>query len=140
MIEVRIPKEIRSYKTKYFFGLTLRQSITTFSALAICVPLYFFGMQYINNELLSWLIILIATPLMLIGWFNFNQMTFEKFILAWFQMYWNNQKRPYQELPIYSNIRNHYLKDQHKEIQTKLMEQKKKKPVEKSKEKTAAKN
>jgi PrgI family protein len=134
MIEVRIPKEIREYKTKYFFNLTLRQSLSTLIALLVCVPLYFFGKTYINEDLLSWLIILIAMPLCLIGFFSFNQMTFEKFVLVWFRMQWNKQKRPYQYLPIYSVIRNEYLKEQHTEILNRLKLKERKKSPAKSDE------
>lgn len=43
MIEIRIPKEIRTYKEKLFFGLTLRQLICTLIAVVVNVPLYWFG-------------------------------------------------------------------------------------------------
>lgn len=47
MIEIRIPKEIKNYREKLFFGLTLRQCICAGVALLICVPLYIFGNKFL---------------------------------------------------------------------------------------------
>ena len=65
MIEIRIPKEIKNYREKLFFGLTLRQCICTAIALLICVPLYIFGNRFLPQEAVSWVVILIAVPLAL---------------------------------------------------------------------------
>ena len=82
MIAVRIPEEIRKYKEKIMFGLNARQLICTILALAICVPLYFFGRKYITDDTLSWLIILIASPLLSVGYLKLNGMPMEKFAIA----------------------------------------------------------
>jgi len=111
LIEVRIPKEIREYKEKLFFGLNIRQTVTTALALAICVPLYIMGQKYINKEILSWLVIAIAAPLILIGYFNFNQMPFEKFIVTWFNMNFNPQKRKFVYMPVFTVIRKEIIND-----------------------------
>ena len=63
--------------------MTSRQLVSSIIALAVCVPLYWFGRSYIPEDVLSWLIILIALPLLAIGFFHFNGMPFEKFIVAW---------------------------------------------------------
>lgn len=80
MIEIRIPKEIRTYKEKLFFGLNLRQLIWTIIAIIINVPLYWFGREYVGADTASWIVILIAMPLFMIGYFNYNGMTFEQFL------------------------------------------------------------
>lgn len=82
MIEVKIPKEIRTYKEKLFLGLNLRQTICAALAIAINVPLYIFVRPIIGNDLASWLIIITAVPLFLIGFFQYNGMPFEQFILC----------------------------------------------------------
>ena len=82
MIEVKIPKEIRTYKEKLFFGLNLRQTICAALAIAINAPLYIYVRPYIGDDLASWLIILTAAPLFLIGFFKYNGMPFEQFILC----------------------------------------------------------
>lgn len=120
MIEVRIPKEIREYKEKLFFGLNLRQTITTTLAIVICVPLYIMGKKYINQEVLSWLTLAVAMPLVLIGYFNFNQMTFENFVVAWFKMQWNPQKRPFRYEPIFMTIRKEIITEDIKQQKIEL--------------------
>ncbi|MBL7576438.1 PrgI family protein [Peptoniphilus asaccharolyticus] len=96
MIEIRIPKEITSYKEKLVFGLTVRQFITTTIALAINIPLYIYGRDYIGDEAMSWIIILTTLPLASIGFFKYNGMTFEKFLYVLFQYMVYPQKRTYQ--------------------------------------------
>jgi hypothetical protein len=93
MIEVRIPKEIRDYKEKLFFGLNVRQSICIVLSIVICVPLYFFGKNYINEELLGWIIILIAVPIMMTGFFKYNEMYFFEFLKTIIMFNYINQKR-----------------------------------------------
>ncbi|WP_433946995.1 PrgI family protein [Paenibacillus sp. SN-8-1] len=96
MIEVRIPKEIRTYKEKLFFGLTLRQLICTGIAILINVPLYWFGRNIIGSDGASWVVIFIALPLFLIGYFNYNGLTFEQFLKSVIQQeFIYPQKRKY---------------------------------------------
>lgn len=82
MITVRIPKEIREYKEKLVFGLTVRQLIATVLAIGICVPTYIFGRKYISEDELSWIVILIALPCAGVGFITKNGMPFEKYIYA----------------------------------------------------------
>lgn len=126
MIEVRIPKEIREYKAKVAFNLTFRQLVCVVISLAICVPLYIYGKNYINEEVLGYLIMIIAVPIMLIGFFNYNQMNFETFIRVYMQMMINPQKRPYQEMPVYAEIRDKYLSDQRRDILDRINPKRKK--------------
>ena len=83
MIAVRIPEEIRKYKEKIAFGLTARQIISVILTALICVPLYWFGRPYIVEDVLSWMIILIALPVLSIGFLKFNGMPMEKFFVVW---------------------------------------------------------
>lgn len=85
MIAVRIPKEIKAYKEKLVAGLTLRQLIASILAMAICVPLYIHGTKFLNEELVSWVVMFIALPLAGFGFFKFNGMPFEKFAVAIFR-------------------------------------------------------
>lgn len=112
MIEIRIPKEIKNYREKLFFGLTLRQSICAGVALLICVPLYIFGNKFIPQEALSWLVILIAAPLMLAGFFRYNDMTFEQFAVEFIYYNFTSQKRVYSYEPIFMELRNEYISDE----------------------------
>lgn len=98
MIEIRIPKEITEYKEKFLFGLTMRKFFSLAAALAICVPLFIFGKEIISEDILSWIIILIAIPIMAFGWFSYHGMNFETFAKCIIKFYTEPQKRPYQEL------------------------------------------
>ena len=109
MIEIRIPKEIKNYREKLFFGLTLRQSICTAIALLICVPIYIFGNRFLPQEAISWIVILIAVPLMFTGFFRYNDMAFEQFVLEVVRFYTSPQQRVYSYEPPFMEFRNGYI-------------------------------
>ena len=109
MIEIRIPKEIKNYREKLFFGLTLRQSICAGAALLICVPLYIFGNKFLPQEAVSWAVILIAAPLMMAGFFRYNDMMFEQFAVELFYHLFTPQKRVYSYEPPFMELRNAYI-------------------------------
>jgi hypothetical protein len=112
MIEIRIPKEIKTYREKLFFGLTLRQCICTAIALSICVPLYIFGNRFLPQEAVSWAVMVIAVPIMLTGFFRYNDMTFEQFAGEMFRFNFSVQKRIFEYEPIYSGLRETYLAEE----------------------------
>ena len=112
MIEIRIPKEIKNYREKLFFGLTLRQCLCVGIALLICVPLYIFGRNFIPQEIVSWLVILIAAPLMLAGFFKYNDMFFEQFAVEFFYHYFSPQKRIYSYEPVFMELRKAYIAEE----------------------------
>ncbi len=112
MIEIRIPKEIKNYREKLFFGLTLRQCVCAGVALLICVPLYIFGRNFMPQELVSWIVILIAAPLMLAGFFKYNDMFFEQFAVEFFYFYFFPQKRVYSYEPVFSDFRRKYITEE----------------------------
>ena len=78
-LEVRINKEVRDYQESLFFGLTLRQFI--FALLAVAVAVYF-GLRPVLGSEVGWVCVLAAFPFALGGFFRYNSMTFEQFILA----------------------------------------------------------
>lgn len=82
MIAIRIPEEIRKYKEKIAFGLTARQLMASIAASVICVPLYWFGRNVIPEDILTWLVILVAFPILSVGFLRFNNMPMERFALA----------------------------------------------------------
>lgn len=123
MIEIRIPKEIKNYREKLFFGLTLRQCICAGVALLICVPLYIFGNKFLPQEAVSWLVLIIAAPLMLTGFFRYNDMTFEQFAVEYFFHNFTPQKRLYSYEPPFIDFRREYLA---KELAGEIAEKQKK--------------
>jgi len=112
LIEIRIPKEIKNYREKLFFGLTLRQCLCAGAALLICVPLYIFGNKILPQETVSWIVILVAVPLMLAGFFRYNDMMFEQFAVEFMFHNFTPQKRIYSFEPPFMEFRNLYLADE----------------------------
>ena len=112
MIEIRIPKEIKNYREKLFFFFLLRQCVCAGVALLICVPLYIFGRNFMPQELVSWIVILIAAPLMLAGFFKYNDMFFEQFAVEFFYFYFFPQKRVYSYEPVFSDLRRKYIAEE----------------------------
>ncbi|MDD2483686.1 MAG: PrgI family protein [Eubacteriales bacterium] len=95
MIEVRLPKEIRTYKETFIFGMTLRQTICMVIALLINVPTYFFLSEKVGDDLSSWLVLFTAAPLVLIGWFKYNGMETEKVAACIARFLFTSQKYHY---------------------------------------------
>jgi hypothetical protein len=112
MIEIRIPKEIKNYREKLFFGLTLRQCICTAIALLICVPIYIFGNRFLPQEAVSWVVIIIAVPLMFTGFFRYNDMAFEQFALEVIRFYTSPQQRIYSYEPPFMELKNSYITEE----------------------------
>jgi hypothetical protein len=116
VIAVRIPKEIRDYKEKLIFGLNLRQLIATVLALGMCVPLYLFGRKYVGEDIISWVVIVIALPLVSLGFFRFNGMVFEKFVACVAkQMFFSKRKRLFKSANFFRNCQEAELADEAKQ-------------------------
>ena len=81
-IEVRINKEVRDYQESLFFGLSLRQFLFALLAVLVAVGLYFGLRNVVGSGEIGWICVLAAFPFALGGFFTYNGMTFEKFLLA----------------------------------------------------------
>ena len=125
MIEIKVPKEIKDYKSKLFFNLSVRQFICTAAALAICVPLYIVGRKYMDEDVVSWLVILVGAPLLFTGFFKYNDMNFEELMQEWFNFNFNNQKRKYEYEPIYMELRKEYMAEDLEEERINVKESRK---------------
>ncbi len=82
-MEVKVPKEVRKYHESIVFGLSMRQFICSAVAVGIAVLAYFGLRQYFGNEGVSWVCILVALPVALIGFVTYHEMTLEHFVWAW---------------------------------------------------------
>jgi hypothetical protein len=96
MLTAYIPKDIRDYKEKLIAGFTARQLISAVVAVGICVPVYIYGRKYLPEDVISWLVILIAFPLGAIGFFRKNGMPAEKFVVCIFLYFIYPVKRIYK--------------------------------------------
>lgn len=81
-IEVKIPKELRAHKETIFFGLSARQFICALFAVAIAAGCYLGLDDILGKETASWLCMILAAPVAVAGFFNYNGMTFEQFVRA----------------------------------------------------------
>ena len=81
-IEVRINKEVRDYQESLFFGLSLRQLLFALLAVIVAVAVYFSLRNTVGSGEIGWVCVLAAFPFALGGFFTYNGMTLERFILA----------------------------------------------------------
>lgn len=84
-MEIKINKEIRSYKETIFFGLSMRQFVCSALAVGAAVGLYFGLKDVVGRETISWLCIVGAAPVAAAGFFQYNGLTLEKFLWSWFK-------------------------------------------------------
>lgn len=82
-MEIKVNKEIRNYTESIFFGLSLRQFIFSALACGVAVLLYFLLRGHFSMETLSWVCILGALPLGVLGFVKYNGMNAEEFVVAW---------------------------------------------------------
>lgn len=82
-MEVRINKEVRNYQESLFFGLPLRQFLFALLAVAVAVSVYFGLRPVLGNGEIGWVCVLAAFPFALGGFFQYNGMTLERFLLAY---------------------------------------------------------
>ena len=81
-MEIKIPKEVRTHKETIFFGFTLRQFTCAVMAVGLAIGVYLLAKAFIGKEVASWLCILCAAPFALAGFFQYNGLTFERFLWA----------------------------------------------------------
>lgn len=82
-MEVRINKEVRNYQESLFFGLSLRQLLFALLAVAVAVGVYFGLRPVLGNGEIGWVCVLAAFPFALGGFFQYNGMKLERFLLAY---------------------------------------------------------
>lgn len=109
MVSVQIPAEIRAYKSKLIFGLSVRQVIAIAVALVICVPLGVFGRKIMSDDVLIWLIILISAPIGAWGFLSFQDMKFEEWAKVMLRYLFLPQKRVFEDTE--SNLFCHIRED-----------------------------
>ena len=84
-MEVRINREIWDYTESMFFGLSLRQSVSSVLACGIAAAIYFGLRPVLGLETKSWLCIVAAFPFAAVGFLKYNGMTAEQAVWAWFR-------------------------------------------------------
>lgn len=82
-LEIKINREIREYTEAMYFGLSLRQFISSVLACGVAVGLYFLLRPYMGIETVSWVCILGAVPFAAVGFIKYHGMSAEKFLRVW---------------------------------------------------------
>ena len=100
MIEVKIPAEIKDYKSKLIANLSVRQLISLAGALGVGVPLGVIGYGRIPEDILPWLIIIVVSPIIGYGWITFLDMKFEDLLKAVLSFNLLPQKKVYEDTDV----------------------------------------
>lgn len=87
-MEIKIPKDITTYKESIALSLNLRQFICSVLTLAASVAIFMLCKDTLGKEATSWLCIATAAPLALCGFFQYNGLTLEKFLHAYLMSEW----------------------------------------------------
>lgn len=96
MIEVKVPKEIRKYKEKILGGFSLRQLFFLIITGSIVIPIYLYLKNYLGDDITGYVIMIIAVPLLLAGFYEKDGLTFEKYIGYFIRFnFFEGQKRKY---------------------------------------------
>lgn len=82
MINIRIPKEIRNYETKFVGPLTMRQTICVAIGLIVCVFVYNICKAFIPRDLMLFILIFPAAAIFCFGWVKPYGMKFEQFFFS----------------------------------------------------------
>lgn len=108
-MEIRINKEIKDYHESLFFGLSMRQFVCSLAAVGVAVGIYFGLSKVLDKETVSWLCIVCAAPLAAAGFFKYNGLNFEQFVVAYvYSEFLCSGVRTYQS--------ENYLYDAYKEV------------------------
>lgn len=113
MIEREIPKEITDYETKYLFKMTLRQNIAFGVMLIVNMLLHFYAKPFIHNEIVDWLMLLVASLAGAVALWKPNKQDFEK--VAWFAIRSEliyPKKRVYKTENVFSKMRDDIIAEE----------------------------
>lgn len=81
-MQIPINKEIRHYQEEIFMGLTLRQLICSVIAIGAAVLVYLTLEPVLGRETASWVCIVAAVPIAAVGFFRYDDLNFEQFLIA----------------------------------------------------------
>lgn len=95
MMTRSVPEEIKSYKEKLFFGLTVRQLVCAAAILALALPTGLIGRNYFSQDIVGWIIVIEVVPFAAIGWATYNDMPIEVIGRKVIAYYFGNQRRKF---------------------------------------------
>lgn len=96
MLEIPIPADVQSYKSKLIAGFSLRQFLAIAGAIALAIPIALIGKNFLSEDTVIWMIILVTAPIFAIGFYKTMDMPFEEFAKHFFALNMLPQKRYYE--------------------------------------------
>ena len=82
-MEVKINKDIREYTESIFFGLSLRQTIFSITAVIVAIVIYFWLKPRFGVETVSCMCVLGAAPFAALGFINYHGLNAEQLLWVW---------------------------------------------------------
>lgn len=82
-METEIGEDIRTYSESVFWGLNLRQVVCCLLAIAAAMAVWFGIGTRLSTDASTVLCTAAAAPFSTAGFFKYNGMTFEQFVLVW---------------------------------------------------------
>ena len=97
-IRVKVPKEIKDYREKILFGMSLRQLLFSVLTLAIAIGGSFYCVKILGMKIdtAGNIIIPLLVPIVAFGWVRKNGMSLEKYLKVVFKHQLKVGKRIYQ--------------------------------------------
>lgn len=95
-------KEVRNYTEAIYFGLNARQLFGAVVAAGSAVAVYFVLKGKMDEMLLSWICVFAAAPGALFGFFKFQGLFAEQFLLILFRYIFSPKKLIYESRNIYA--------------------------------------
>lgn len=97
-LRVRVPKDIKDYHEKLYWGMSTRQLAFFVPAVALAVGLNLLALfvWHISSDLMQWGTIFLVMPLLAFGFIRPKGMTFEQYLKVQWHFQANNKKLIYE--------------------------------------------
>lgn len=104
-MECPVNKEIRNYREGVFMGLSMRQTIWGFAALAVAGASNFGLSPFVGKETASVLCILLAALPAAVGFMRYHGLNFEQLAVAWLRTNFRyNGWHVYRSVSLYDTL------------------------------------
>lgn len=102
--EVKLIKEVRNYTEGIYFGLNTRQMCGAILAIGMGGLTYFILKDKVNEMLVSWICIFAAAPGAAIGFFKFQGLTAEQFVVVMLRYIFSPKRLVYKSRNLYVDL------------------------------------
>lgn len=99
MISTKINAEITEYHEKLLAGMSIRQLLCAGAAIVLAVATFAVGTHFfrLSTDLLSYIVMAEAMPLLGLGFIRRNGYPFEKLVCLYWRAYTENHRIPFKE-------------------------------------------